>query len=86
MMGMVCVWVLVVMPHETKAWHRQRGQEEPHETQATESSDTRVNNPPSHCTASLAAIPHERHREASMNDWRRWHDPSASQGGRLHRK
>ena len=59
MMRMVGVWVLVVMPHEPKAWHRQRGQEEPHETQAPEPSNIRVYNPPSHRTASLAAVPHK---------------------------
>jgi hypothetical protein len=29
MMRMVGVWVFMVVPHESKAWHRQRGQEEP---------------------------------------------------------
>jgi hypothetical protein len=53
MMRMVGVWVLVVMPHEPKAWHSERGQEEPHETQAPEPSNICVYNPPSHRTASL---------------------------------
>ena len=31
-LGMNFVWLLVLVPHEPKPWHRQRGQEEPHET------------------------------------------------------
>ena len=58
MMRVAGVRVLVVMPHEPKAWHSEHGQEEPHETQAPEPSHIRVYYPPSHCTASLAAVPH----------------------------
>ena len=59
MMRMVGVWVLVVMPHEPKAWYSERGQVEPHETQAPQPSNIRVYYPPSHRTAFLAAVPHE---------------------------
>src|SRR5215831_20689118 len=69
---MLVVRVLVVVPHEPKPWHSQRHQEEPHETQATESSNPCASHPSLHCAASRAAVSHERRRAPSTNDRRRW--------------
>jgi hypothetical protein len=59
------VWVLVIVPHDPKPWHRQRRQQGRHETQGTEPRDTRRHRPPTHRIASLAAVSHTSHRVPS---------------------
>lgn len=53
--GVVCVWVVMVVPDEPKAWQRQSCQEDHHETQGAYTlMCARSSSPPSQRTASLS--------------------------------